>query len=311
MNKTFLRAIALLRTFEKANPLTTRFIDISLAIAALAFVIWLIPTPKPVVTQVAPNNTTIQVPASQLEPKTVVLYVEDKENAENLLAENKRLKVRVTQLTEALAQSKSSGGGNVAGVPVDKVPEILRPSHPASPTLFDFQDWRLHFVTDGQTAKYDLSQKFEVLTSTGRNEQGVPVSLVKLFEIDASGKRLPITITKTTSVFADDTRSKWRVGATLIAGLAYTTDGNPGAVVGMRWLTRGRTQSAEDSSLSLLSPALLLNASTREFGLLPVSGNLGRLKYQPFKDLWVSPYVGFNASSRAVGHLGIVVTASF
>jgi hypothetical protein len=291
-------------------------VEVGLPLIIAAFIIWLWPNaPKPVVTQTTPQTITVQVPVDHIVTKDVIKYVEDMTNVKRLLAENAKLKIQVQQLSETIAKSHSTGGGNVVSVPVADVPEPLRPVNPASPTVFTFTDWRLHFVTDGQTAKYDLTQKFEVLSTTGRNAAGTPVNLVKLFELGPGDVRREITDTKTTTVVADDTRAHWHLSPTIIAGVAFTADVNgnksPGGILGVRWLARGRTKSAEDSSLALLSPVVLLSGKTREVGLLPLSVNAGRLKHQPFRDLWLSPYVGLHAGTRTVGRFGVTLHASF
>lgn len=258
------------------------------------------PAPKPeVITKVVENTVTVQVPVEKITTKIVKEYITDTANAERLLKENNALHLRVTELSETLAKYTSQGTGPVVVTP---------PVQPGDPTAFTFKDWRLDFTSDGTTANYTLTQKFEVLSTTGRDKDGAPVHLVKLFEIAPSGARLPITDTKTTTIVTDGTRDHWMLGIDLQAGIGVTwnTSGTnqQGGVVGVQWLKRGRTSAAEDSYVSLLTPVAFASESGIEAGILPVSVNLGRAKYTPFKDIWLSPLATPN-------RLGAVLTATF
>jgi hypothetical protein len=284
------------------------------------FIIWHTPKPKPVILHPNAATTSVIVQKDALAPKEVVKYVQDETEVKRLLAENKKLKQQVTQLSETIAKTHSTGQGTITTVPRESVPEPLRPTvAPATPTssVWEFTDWRLHFVASGNSAKYDLSQTFEVLSTTGRDKDGKPVSKTKLFEVGPGEKRTEITDLKTTNIFADAARLSWHLGATLQAGIGYgtlTTDTSKKgaiAVAGLQWLKRGRTEAAEDSTLSLFTPVAMLSDGDVEFGVLPVSVNLGRIPYQPLKDLWVSPYIGKNAQKPGLGHVGVVFTASF
>jgi hypothetical protein len=304
MTFTFIRTLLKL-------PLARKLIEYTgVGLVVFLLTLWLHPAPKPVVIQTTPKTTTVEVPVDHLVTKDVVKYVQDDANAKKLLAENSKLKLQVQQLNETIASASSHGGGTVVTVPTTQVPVDLQPSTPTS-SLYEFKDWRLDFVTDTKTSKYALNQKFEILSTSGRNPDGTPVSLVKLFEIGPDEKRTEITNTKTTSVFADNTKAHWHIHPTITAGIAWTSDKQPGGVVGARWLTRGRTAAAEDSSLSLLSPALFINGTVKQAALLPISVNLGRIKHQPFRDLWVSPFIGYDTTNHKTGKVGIVIHASF
>lgn len=298
-----------------SNPLTRKALEYAgVALVVMLLVLWLRPAPEPIITQTTPNTVTVQVPVDRLVTKDVIKYVEDKENASRLMAENARLKIEVATLSETIAKSQVRGTGDVAEVPTESVPEILRPAEPTA-TVTRYKDWRLDFVHDGSTAKYELTQSFEVLSTTGHNEQNVPVTLVNLFELGPDGQRLPIPNVKTVTVAASPAKSRWRMGLTLQAGAGATFssegDATPGGVLGVQWLKRGRSGAAEDSTLAVLSPALFLSESSKEIGILPVSVNVAQ-KIPVFKDLWVSPFVGYNqASATKLGRLGIVFTASF
>lgn len=296
------------------RPRTLWTVLAAILIAAAVVFFW--PSkPDVIVTPTTEKTTTVQVEAPTIVTRDVIKYVEDDANVKRLLDENKKLKIQVTQLSETIARHVSTGGGKGVTVPTNTLPPDVQPG---GTTSFNFSDYRLNFAANLETndVRYKLTQRFEVLSTSGRNKQGVPVSLVKLYEIGPGDTRTEIADTKTVSIFADDTRPKWHVSPTLIAGFAYTADvatgtKSPGGVVGARWLTRGRTKSAEDSTWSLVTPVALLSEAKKEFGILPVSVNLGRVKYQPFKDLWVSPYVGIDVAGRKASRFGLAVTASF
>lgn len=271
-----------------------------------------------IITRVDEKTVTVEVPKETLVTRDVIKYVEDKENVRKLMEENKRLKLQVQQLSETIAKHESSGKGVVAQVPPSTVPEPLRPAtQPSTPSVTEFKDWRLHFVTDGKEANYTLSQKFEVISTTGRGKDGKPISLVQMFEIGPGDTRTVLENVQSVSVFATPDRPEWHVGLTVQAGVGLLASPDdlkakkPAAIVGVQWLKRGTTEAAEDSSLSLLSIVAALDGDTAEFGVLPVSVNLGRIPKQPFKDLWLSPYVGYDLQTKRIGRIGFAATASF
>lgn len=260
--------------------------------------------PNTTIVQTTPDVKTIYVDRPVLTQKTITKLVTDpKDRAEiaKLLAENQRLKSDVTQLVTTIAELKSSGGGTVVVTP---------PTEPNGPTLTTFKDWRLDFKTDGKTADYTLTQKFKVFSTTGRQKDGKRFSLVSVSEIGANGEFLPLS-TETVGIFADETRPHWLVSPTVQAGLGVDVSGHPGAVVGMQWLKYGRTAAAEDSTFSLLTPVGFLSQNIHEFGVLPVSFNVGSVKYVPLKDFWISPYIGASIGGRNVSRIGFALTASF
>jgi hypothetical protein len=269
--------------------------------------------PKPVVTQPAPNTTTIQVPQATITPKVIekIVQVQDKTEANKLLAENAALKIQVTQLTETIARYQSTGGGIVIH---DVLP--LEPATPANPNpqpvqVTKFKDWRLDFILQGEQARYTLTQSFEVLSTTGRNKQGIPVTQVKLFEIGPKNERLPITDVKTTAVFADETKAHWIISPTIQAGFGITgglSGLNKGGIVGLSWLRYGRTKAAEDGVFSALTPVIMISKTTSNlFGIEPIAFNAGHLKHQPFKDVWVGPLVTVGTQPQG----GLTLSASF
>jgi len=269
------------------------------------------------VTTPTKDTTVVTVKTDELTPKVIekIVYVEDKKEIARLLAENKKLKAKVTELTESYASLKSQGVGKVDWVLTNTVPEGLRPAVPTE-RVTRFKDWRLDFVSDGQNAKYTLTQKFEILTSSGHGKDGKPFSRVKLFEVGPGNTRTPATDVKTTVVVVDETQSRWFFSPSIQIGIGISADvyksdtRTPGAIVGVQWLKRGRTKSAEDSTWSVLTPVVVLTDKQREIGILPFSFNTGRIPYNPFRDLWVSPYLGTNGD-KTFNRIGFVITATF
>lgn len=272
--------------------------------------------PKPIVTQTSPNTITVQVPGP-ITTKTVTEFVTDKVEVAKLLAENKKLKIQVTQLTESLAEYKSHGEGPVTEVRAADVPATLLPSFPpvvdpGERKVMDFKDYRLHFVSDGLFAKYDLTQRFEVLTTTGKTKDGIPTTTVKLFELGPQDVRMPVTSLKTVAIFAGERGPHWYLRPHVQAGFAVTQTGTNqrmnGGIVGIQWLKHGKSHAPRDTTFSLLTPVVFVSDTVQELGLLPLSYNIGSIKKQPFTNLWVSPYVGF---SKTVSRVGISLTATF
>jgi DNA-binding transcriptional regulator of glucitol operon len=259
--------------------------------------------------QTTPQVTTVYVDKPVLTDRIVEKIVsdpKDKAIIKSLMAENAKLSVRVTALSQTIAETQSHGGGILTTTP----PVEATLTAPAVPASVHFKDWRLDFRANGDKAAYDLTQKFEVLATTGRDKDGKNISLVKLFELGANGERLPAASLTTTAIFADDTKPHWIIHPAIQAGLAITNN-ERGAVVGVQWLKRGRTKAAEDSTLALLTPVAFVSQNVKEVGVLPLSVNLGLIKYMPLKDFWVSPYVGADLIKRTPSRVGLTLTATF
>ncbi len=261
--------------------------------------------------QVTPEVKVVTVDKPVLTEKLVEKIVsdpKDKALIAKLMADNKKLTASVTSLTQTVASLHVSGGGQV-------VAETLPATTTPLGATYHFKDFRLDFRTDTKTATYDLTQKFEILTTTGRQKDGQPVSLVNLFELDGDGNRLPVTDVKTVAVFADQTAVHWFTHLNLQAGLAVTQNTNNvqanGGVAALQWLKRGRSKATEDITFAALSPAFFVSQNVKEPGVLPFSVNLGAIPHQPLTNLWLSPYIGFNVASRSLSRAGLVVSATF
>jgi hypothetical protein len=280
-----------------AAPRVILDIAIIAAVGVLAFAILYRPAPKPIITQGPEHTQIVQIPVDHLTERTIVSYAIDKAGTAALMREMAALKVQVAQLTETLGEHQSSGSG----------PVIVTPT-PALPSTLHFEDWRLTFDSDGKLARYLLRQKFEVLTASGRREDGSPLSLVKLYEI-GPGEARALIEAKTTVVVADSTRVHWYAHLNIQGGLTWT--GAVGGVAGLQWMKRGRTHAPGDTAIAILTPVIRLSQLNPEFGILPVSWNLGTLPHQPFTNVWISPYVGISAASQSVSRIGVALTATF
>lgn len=275
--------------------------------------------PAIVTTQVTPTVTATTVDAPVLTEKSVDRIIsdpKDKAAIAALLKENAKLKRDVTQLTQSVATVVSHGGtGTDASAGTLTVDAPV--GAPQSPPVTHFKDFRLDFRSDGTTASYDLTQKFEIFTSTARAKDGGLASLVKLYEIGAKGELLPVPGVVTTGIFADQTSPHWFTHLNVQAGVVLAQDTGSrttGGMVGLQWLKRGRTKAPEDLKWAALTPVISIGQNTgsnsnAEFGLLPLSLNLGSIPHQPFTNLWVSPYVGTKGLS--ISRLGLSISATF
>ena len=286
--------------------LTSKFVRtigyIALALIAGMFLYAKLSPPK-VVERVIDNTRIVTVEVPVLTEKIVLKFLNDPKDKiviEQLLAQNKKLRADVVSFSQTIAELRTSGGTNAGGV------VTVVPPTDAQPEQYTFKDFQLTAVYQKDVFKYDLYQKFEVLSTTGRAKDGSKVGLTNVFQIGPNGERVPVP-TKTTVIFTDDAVNRWFVHGSVQAGVGVTfgstEPSQKGGVVAVQWLKRGKSKSAEDVSFSLLSPAVFLG-KTRDVGVLPVSVNLGRVPRQPFRDLWVSPFV---SRTRA----GVVVTATF
>lgn len=270
--------------------------------AGLMWLMWP-STPPPKIVYTPGNTTTIEVPKEVLTTKEVVKYVVDKTEVAKLMAENEVLRNKVTSLSETIANHQSTGTGPVVPVP---------PTEPSKPVGLRFADWRLNFVSDGVKADYTLTQKFEVLTTQGRNDLGVPINSVRLFEIGPGDRRTPITDLSTRVVQVDQARSHLFVRPILQGGVHISPAGW-GGVIEFQWLKKGKSNFTKEITYDLLKPGISVASNKTVAPVLsPISYNLGSLPHQPFTNIWVGPVVGFKVAwPIQVDKIGLAITASF
>lgn len=277
-------------------------------------------TPTVVIRDVPQIQTKIvEVPVDRLTTKIVTQYVTDKTHVNLLLKENEKLSIKVQELSETLANYKVTGVGSVATVDTSTLPASIVPSEP-SPVSLEYKDWRLHMVFSGGKAQYQLTQKFEVLTTTGL-QGNKPVTIVKLFEVGEQDQRFPIPDTSTTVLFATGKSTvHWQLRSAFQAGLmtgrvvtdkTVTKARQEGVYIGWQWNGRGRTSASDDTRWSLLSPMLFMPSSGKvQVGVVPVAFNMGSLPYVPLHDIWLAPTVSVPIN-KFTAKYGFALTASF
>ena len=268
----------------------------------------------------APNVTTIQVPVETLTPKVVEAYVAPANVAftNALLAENKKLKVEVKELSASLATSTSQGAGVAtltATIPTDST-TVAGVPEPAAYRLA-FTDFRLDFLAEGAQVKYTLSQKFLILNTTGRNNKNIPTNLIRLYEIGPGETRTLIPVTETTTIVAAATPSRWYIKLGVQGGMGQVLDNTSDTssltmFFAVPWLKRGSNHSTEKTRWAILTPVLAHSDAENSIGLLPVSLNLGTIKSgkQPFTNLWISPYIG-TVTGASLDRVGALLSVTF
>lgn len=296
-------------TFLKAHKF-----DTVLALSLVIFT-WLLvtPSPKPVVTTPLPNVTRVEVPS--VTEKVVKEFIQDPAQQALIKAQAdqiKKLKGEVIGLTASIARAESKGGVGLNGgsittvsIPIlpnsgGTIPSNVGPIGSNSASEFKFKDYQLNalYSSDGSKFTYGLQQEFTITTTTGKDALGHRTTLVGLTQKTPEGqKAIPVTTVDIES--APDT-VRWHVSPRIQAGLALDTNGKSG-LVALQWLKRGSSLAAEDTKVAFLSPTL----SSQGLTILPVSVNLGQLKHNPLKDLWVSPTLNLNKS------VGLAVTTTF
>jgi len=312
---------------------------IGLVLVALWLIGWWLapPTPKPGDTTThppkTPNSATVEHIVNPTDLQRQLLEAQAREA--QLWEELKTLRSSLDAMTKAVATLRSSGTGKFVPVPGPAGPagEPGQPGAPGEPgkfgaavtplpTRYAFTDWRLSFVGDTATqqASYTLAQRFEITHITGRQRDGTPTSLMRMVEIGPAETRTPVPMLAKTVVI-DETRNHWFWAPTIQAGYAMswpmsTSTLRPsgtrahGALVSVQLWRRGLTKAAEDCSLAIASPVVFLSQDVKAIGLAPIGVNLGRLKHQPFKDIWVSPFVVFDPRV-SLFRVGAGVSASF
>lgn len=274
----------------------------------------------PKIVQLDPITTVIEVPVEKLTTKTVKKYVrvEDRAAVNKLLAENKRLKTEVQLLTIASAESTSTGSGPINYTLIPPTPENPTPALPI-PQPFTFKDYRLEFASlDGKIGTYTLTQKFSIVNTVGRNDKNVPVNIIGLFELDANNNRREIPIKELTTIIAKQPNAQFYLKPTLQAGISVLpgiTTNNPdkaptGLAIAIPWLKRGTGRVVETTRYAYLTPTVVVNGKNTVIGVMPISVNTGTLKYTPFSDIWVSPFVGADITT-STRQLGMIFSATF
>lgn len=141
----------------------------------------------------------------------------------------------------------------------------------------------------------------EAVAVVSETKRGELIASLDLFTV-RDGLRVPIPA-QTTVVLAQPRKPRWHVTAAVQGGLGWT--GDTGAVVGLHWLRRGQGH-AEDSTIALLSPAVVITAERVIPALLPVSLNVGRV-LPVLSDVWLSPVLTYDGRIGA----GLAVSATF
>lgn len=293
------------------NPWVPKVLIVLLAIALGAVLYAKCSGPRVTIVE-RPGATvdrTVYVDKPVLTEKIVTKYVTDKREVEKVMMANAYLENQVTTLNETIAKLSTGGGGNVVYVEKPGPTKTIRE--------MTFKDWRLDFKAVDDKAVYTLAQKFEVITVVGKDKQGKPFTTTKVLEIGPNLERTPLENVQAVTVQANtkDGGAHWFFHGSLQGGFAgvTTTDDKPsqayGGVVGLKWLTRGYTKSAEDGVYSLLTPVAFLAKDIQEFGIQPIGFNVGRIPKQPFRDLWISPLVTFN--TKGFSRFGASISATF
>jgi hypothetical protein len=185
----------------------------------------------------------------------------------------------------------------------------MTPPDSSTPT-FTFRDWRLSFQGIGNTATYTLSQKFAIVNSVSTDRFGVPTQLIRLYEVGPNKERWPIPVTETTTVAATTPPEGWYTKASIQGGWSPQPSSPGGIILALPWLKHGKTQAIENTRWAFITPAARLNDKEITLGIFPVSVNLGTFRYQPFSDLWVSPFVGIDPKTRNT-QIGGAISVTF
>lgn len=241
------------------------------------------------------KEVTVNVPI--LTEKVVTKVLSDPKQQElvnRVLSENRDLSTKVTQLTSTVAVNHSDGGGVVT----------VEPADPHTPTNLagSFKDYQLEANFSQTVFSYKLNQTFNIVTSNGKDDNGRPLSIVRLFQETPKG---PVQVPSTTiAIQGNPNAIRFRVSPRIQAGLAIDQDKTKGGLVVLQWLKRGSSTAAEDTSMAFLSPGVTINDKVT-LTILPVSFNLGTIKHNPLTNLWLSPTYGLNHK------FGIAVSATF
>lgn len=260
----------------------------------------------------ATKEVKVEVPV--LTTKVVTRIVQDPKQAQaakRLLAENAALKIQITSLISMVADLQTTGGttgpdaGTITVVPSGPVVD-------ASTDAYSFKDWQLSAKYSAKTFSYSLDQKFNIVTTTGKDSSGNPVSLSRLFQVNEKGALVLVPSTAT-AIFSDTSVPRWMLNPRLQGGFGIDQGGVKGGFIGLQWLTHGKSPDPRDSRWSAATPGVFVaggglptvGGSGSRVVLLPVEFNLGTVPGSPFSNLWFSPFIDTGK------HVGFLLTASF
>lgn len=267
-------------------------------------------------TTVTVTNTvtgpTVTVYRDVVQYKDVVKYVPvaDQTVVKALLAENEALKLKVQSLSLTTHTTPIN-------LPATTGPVIMvaNPASPIPDTVFD--DWRLHFKSNGKTAAYTLTQKFTILNSIGRDANNVAVATTKLYEIGPGETKTLIPTSESLLIVTGPPTARFylKLGVQGGWGLVRTSTGTtapPSAIVALPWLHRGSTTAPGDTRWSFLTPAGTYNKTEKSVGILPISLNVGTLPgiRTVFTNIWVAPYFG-TTTGKSVNRIGFGLVVKF
>lgn len=276
----------------------------------------------------------------QVNPKTQVIFVpkiiyrdidrylppKSRGPAKEALDSAKKNGTNVDQLGVGNAESTSVGEGTVT---ITTLP--LTGSTPLVVQPFTFTDgWRLKLTSDGivnpstKTVKgtYELTQRFVITNTVGRDRNNLLTSDIKLFELDQhdTPREIDMTSSYTIATKASDTRprAKFYVKPTLQGGVAVlpgstqtpTGDTSSAFTVAIPWWKRGTARAVETTRYAYLTPTATLNNADITVGMTPVSFNIGTVQHLPVTDMWASPYLGISLKTNQK-KFGVVFSTTF
>jgi hypothetical protein len=158
-----------------------------------------------------------------------------------------------------------------------------------------------------------LTQQIGATAISTTDKSGQPGLRLDLFTI-ADGTWTPIPNAKSVVIAAQPQKPRWRLGLALQAGggLTSTIGIKPvkaaAAVIALPWLRRGTGPTAEQTSWSLFSPALVVAGNSAEPGVLPFTYNIAR--HVPLlADVHVGPVVSRGKTGAL--RVGVVMVATF
>jgi len=273
-------------------------------------------SPPETITTIIHDTKEIKVEVPVLTTKIVDHLITDSRQQaaiKILMKENDDLKLRVIQLTSTIAENHTGGGtdptnpspGTITLPQVDPSGQggSQNPSPTNSSVAGHYTDYQLdaHYTTT--TFNYELNQTFLVTTTTGKDSQGNPTGIVRLFQDTPTG--LTPIAAKTTVIHADENLPRWFVSPRIQGGLGIDQDKVKSGFVGLQLLKRGRSSDPKDIKFSLGTIGAKFDAHGVEPLLFPISVNLGSLPHQPFSNLWLSPSVHLKKQ------VGLFLTATF
>lgn len=284
-----------------------------IGILALGIGMWVTRTYFPATheVQLTPDTKVVTVEVPVLTDRIVNKIIKDPADQKliaKLMKENSDLKAKVIGVSVTTATNEVTGGTKEGGTITVPEAEAIPPATVnGCPSVDDaclkvklFKDYQLTASYNSEFFSYILNQKFKVVSTTGRNQDGGQFTLVDVYQRTPNGDvKLDA---QTQEVVANELVNRLFISPRVNIGVGRLSDTSVGAVAGLQWLKYGRSKAPEDIRFGFATPSIFIKNGGYELGILPISYNVGSIRHMPLiTNVWISPFLSQTKFGFVVG----------